>query len=261
MVGRRDSSTAFTPAARRLGVLSAVATVVLSLCYALALIGGLVTLPSASEPIGGIWFAAMETLILLLMPVVVALMIAVDDFAADEAKVYGRLALVFTTLSTGLTCTLHFVLLTVGRQPLIENDPQMDRLMAFRWPSPTYAIDILAWDGFFALALLCAAPVFRGSGLRRSIRVLLVLAGALSLAGLVAPALDDMRLRIIGIVGYACVFPVAAACMAVLFHRADCRSERSAADEDPTISSPVEESPSSSAPDGTESVRQRTDSA
>lgn len=213
----------FTPAARGLGVLSAVATVILSLCYGLALTGGLIMLSRASEPIGGLWFAAMEVLILLLMPVIVTLMVAVEAFAADEAKVFGRLALIFTGLATGLTCALHFILLTVGRRPLIVDDPRMSALLTFEWPSVTYKIDILVWDGFVALALLSAAPVFRGGCLARRIRVLLVLAGALSLAGLSRIAFDDMRLRAIGIAGYTGIFPVAAVLMAVLFHRAPVR--------------------------------------
>ena len=44
--------------------------------------------------------------------------------------------------------------------------------------------------------------------------------GALALAGLSGVVAGDMRLRMIGVVGYVGVFPVAAVLMALLFHRA-----------------------------------------
>ncbi len=85
----------------------------------------------------------------------------------------------------------------------------------------SYALDILTWDGFSALSVLFAAPVFGGSRLAVLIRVLLMASGALSLAGPSGIIVDDMRLRNIGIVGYAGVFPVAALLLlALLFHRA-----------------------------------------
>jgi hypothetical protein len=50
--------------------------------------------------------------------------------------------------------------------------------------------------------------------------VSLVASGVLALAGLGGAIVGDMRLRNIGIVGYAGVFPIAAALIALLFHRA-----------------------------------------
>jgi hypothetical protein len=78
----------------------------------------------------------------------------------------------------------------------------------------------LAWDVFFAFAVLFAAPVFSGNRLARSIRVLLIASGALSLAGLSGVVVGDMQLRMIGVVGYAGVFPIAALLLAILFYRA-----------------------------------------
>jgi hypothetical protein len=95
----------------------------------------------------------------------------------------------------------------------------MPLLLSFHWPSVPYALDILAWDVFFALSVLCAAPVFRASRLTASIRGLLVTSGALALAGLSGVILGDMRLRNIGIVGYSGVFPVVALLLLILFRR------------------------------------------
>jgi hypothetical protein len=99
----------------------------------------------------------------------------------------------------------------------------MPLFLSFKWPSIAYALDILAWDVFFALSVLSAAPVFSGNHLATSIRALLLASGALALAGLSGVIFGDMQLRNIGVVGYAGVFPVAALLLAILFHRAPVR--------------------------------------
>jgi hypothetical protein len=129
------------------------------------------------------------------------------------------MALVFVSLQAGLTCSVHFVILTVGRPAAISGFAWMPLFLSFTWPSVSYALDILAWDVFFALSVLFAAPVFSGNHLATSIRVLLVASGALALAGLSGVIVGDMQLRNIGVVGYAGVFPVAVLLLAILFQR------------------------------------------
>jgi hypothetical protein len=209
----------FTVSARRLGVASATGTVVLNAAYAVPLTFGLLSLPSSAAPIGDPWFSMMEILIMLMMPVMVGLMVAVHAWAPLESKVYGLLALVFMGLVTVVTCSVHFVILTVTHRVEFVGQSWVPLVVSFRWLSVTYALDVLAWDVFFALAVLSAAPIFSGSRLARSIRVLLIISGTLSLAGLSGVFLDVSNLRSIGIVGYAAVFPVAALLLAVLFYR------------------------------------------
>jgi hypothetical protein len=209
----------FTASARRLGIVSASGTVLLSIAYAIPLTAGLLALPSPDTPIGDPWFPMMEVLIILTMPVMVALMVAVHAWAAPETKVYSLLAVVFMALLTVITCSVHFVILTVSHQADFVGQSWLPLVLSFRWLSITYALDVLAWDVFFALAALSAAPVFRGSRLARSIRLLMIASGALSLGGLSGVFLDNSGFRSIGIVGYAVVFPVAALLLAVLFHR------------------------------------------
>jgi hypothetical protein len=209
----------FTANARRLGIVSAVGTVVLSVLYAVPLVAGLWSLPSPDVPIGDPWFPMMEVLIILTMPLMVGLMVAVQAWAAVPTKVFGSLAVVFISLLTLVTCSVHFVVLSVThRGELAGQQPPVT--LTFRWLSVPYALDVLAWDVFFGLAALVAAPVFGGSRLARAIRVLLVVSGALALAGVSGVLLDDSRFRSIGIVGYAGIFPVAALLIAILFHRA-----------------------------------------
>jgi hypothetical protein len=210
----------FTASARRLGMVSALGTVSLSVIYAVVLIAGLLSLQSSQQPIGDPLFAILEILIILTMPLMVALMVAVHAWAPAEAKVFSLMAIIFMSLLAGLTVSVHFVLLTVGRLSAFAGLSWMPLFLSFTWPSVPYALDILAWDVFFALALLFAAPVFSGNRLAASIRALMIASGVLSLAGLSGVVVGDMRLRMIGVVGYAGIFPIAALLLAILFYRA-----------------------------------------
>jgi hypothetical protein len=213
------AALSFTASARRLGIVSAAGTVLLIAVYAVTLVAGLSSLQSSRQPIGDPMFSILEILIILLMPLMVALMVAVHAWAPERDKVFSLLAVVFMGLLAGLTGSLHFVILTVGRQPEFSGLAWMPLFLSFKWPSVAYALDTLAWDGFFPLSVLFAAPVFSGNGLATSVRLLLVASGTLALAGLSGAMVGNMQLRNVGILGYAGVFPVAVLLIAVLFHR------------------------------------------
>ena len=209
----------FTAAARRLGMLSAVGVVVLGAAYAVTLAAGLSSLRSPQQPIGDPFFPLLEILIILSAPLMVALMVSVHAWAPPEAKAYSLAALVFMSLLAVVTCGVHFVILTVGRQIGSVGLPWFSLLFSFTWPSVPYALDILAWDLFFGLSMLLAAPVFRGDRLRTSIRLLMIVSGVLALGGLSGAVVGDMQLRMIGVVGYAGVFPVVTVLLTMVFWR------------------------------------------
>lgn len=83
-----------------------------------------------------------------------------------------------------------------------------------------YATDILAWDVFFALAMLFAAPIFKGGRKEKAVRVLMIVSGVLSLAGLIGVPLADMQIRMIGVVGYAGIAPIAFLVLGFVFNQA-----------------------------------------
>ena len=208
----------FTATARSLGIFSAAATVILLVAYAVTLAVGLASLESAQQPIGDPMFTILEVLIIIMMPVMVALMVAVHAWAPVHAKALSLISLVFMGLLAGVTCSLHFVILTLSRQPEFTGQPWLPLVFSFSWPSVAYALDILGWDVFFALSMLFAAPVFRGSRLAAWIRVLMIASAVLALAGLSGIVIGDMQLRNIGIVGYVGVFLVVAALLVLLFY-------------------------------------------
>jgi hypothetical protein len=210
----------FTATARRLGIFSATATFILIFAYAVTLVMGLMSLESPQEPIGNPMFTILEVLIIIMMPAMVALMVAVHAWAPMHAKTLSLTSVVFMGLLAGLTCSVHFVILTLSRQPKFTEQSWLPLVLSFNWPSVVYALDILAWDVFFALSMLFAAPVFRGSRLAAWIRALMIASGVLALAGLSGVVVGHMQLRNIGIVGYVGVFLAVAALLAVLFFRA-----------------------------------------
>jgi hypothetical protein len=194
--------------------------VFLGAAYAVTLAAGFLSLQSPQQPIGDPLFSILEILIILTMPVMVALMVAIHAWASPETKVFSLMALVFMGLLAGLTCSLHFVILTVSRQAAFAPLAWLPLFLSFKWPSVANALDILAWDVFFPLSMLSAAPVFSEGRVATSIRVLMVVGGVLALGGLSGVIVGDMRLRNIGIVGYAGMFPVATLLLAILFYRA-----------------------------------------
>jgi len=107
----------FTAIARRLGLVSAAATVLLVSAYAVTLTMGLLSLGSPDQPIRNPMFAILEILIIVMMPAIVGLMIAVHAWAPTGVKALSFAAVVFMGLLAGLTSSLHFVILTVSREP------------------------------------------------------------------------------------------------------------------------------------------------
>jgi hypothetical protein len=209
----------FTAIARGLGIYSAAATVILLVAYAVTLAVGLASLKSPQQPIGDPMFTILEILIIVMMPAMVALMVAVHAWAPPHAKTLTLTSVVFMGLLAGMTSIVHFCILTLSRQPEFARQSWLPLVLSFNWPSVVYALDILAWDIFFPLSMLFAAPVFGGSRLAGWIRVLMIASGVLSLAGLSGVVSGDMQLRNIGIVGYLGVFLVVATLLAVLFYR------------------------------------------
>ena len=107
--------------------------------------------------------------------------------------------------AAAFTTVVHFVELTVARHLDPATFPGYARIFDFKWPSTFYAIDIVAWDIFFGLALLIAAQAFKGE---RAVLVRrgLIVSGAMCLLGLIGPFADATGWRTIGILGYTIVF-------------------------------------------------------
>ena len=212
-------SIEFSATARRLGMFSAAAAAVLLVAYAATLAVGLALLESPDDPIRDPMFTILEVLIIVMMPAMVALMVAVHAWAPRSIKALSLTSVIFMGLLAGLTCSLHFVVLTLSRHPAFAEQSWLPLFMSFKWPSVVYSLDILGWDFFFALSMLFAAPAFNGSRLAVWVRGTMIASGMLALAGLFGVVLGDMQVRNIGILGYVGVFLVVCVLLAGLFYR------------------------------------------
>ncbi len=210
----------------RIGLVSSIATVTIGTVYDWALVSGLQSLRASDQPIGDPWFSLMEITILLMMLPLVMMFVAVRCLSSARDKIWCDLSIIFAALLAGLTCCVHFTILSFKHNPIPSQNPWSELLLTFQWPSIPYVLDILAWDVFFALAALFLAPAFAGSGLRRMIQILLTVSGVLALAGLSGVATGDMRFRMIGVVGYAVSFPVATALIGFHFYQMLSRPEK-----------------------------------
>ena len=191
----------------------------LGLAYVPTMVAGFVAVGGLSAPIPDPYQAAMELMILLLAPALVVAFAALHRYASPSGKTLSLSALVLVALMAGITISVHFVVLTVGRQANETTLPGFGLLFSWTWPSMIYALDIAAWDFCLGLALLLVAPVFSGSRLARWVRYGAILSGLLCLAGLSGAVLGNMNFRNIGIVGYAVVLPVVMLLMGRLFWR------------------------------------------
>lgn len=207
----------FTSQHRLIGRFTAWSVFLLEIVYGIALVLGLLSLKSPQDPIGDPIFSILELLIILIAPLMVISMVAVHAYAVPDVKVYSLTALVLMILLAGITSSVHVVILTVSHQIQDTSFTGMPLFFSFKWPSVPYALDILAWDWFFALSMLFAAPVFKRSRLERTVRILMIVSGGLSLAGLIGVQLENMQVRLIGVLGYVGVAPIVFLLLGMVF--------------------------------------------
>ncbi|HJQ24752.1 MAG TPA: hypothetical protein VKA60_12620 [Blastocatellia bacterium] len=218
-----------TSVVRRIGRVSALAIFLIGILYVITGAIGLIASRDLAqhEPFTQIdpFLAILELLIILVAPPMVVMMASVHSYAPRSKKIYSLTALCFMTLFAGMTMSIHFVQLTIARRIESAGIAPLSVIFFSKWPSVLFALDLLAWDLFLGLSLLFAAPVFKGGRLHRWVRNFMTVSGGLCLAGIVGPATGDLRFQILGIIGYAFVFPVVCMLLAILFGRAESLSE------------------------------------
>jgi len=202
-----------TEPAYAFGRLSAWATVVICIVYVATLLAGGVVRGLPREP----YFALAEILTMISSVVLVMLMAAIHLRTPAPYKIFSLLGLGWMFALAGITMTVHFAKLTVGRQLDGEARAAFARLFDFEWPSLLYAVEFAAWHIGFGMSVLFAAFAFRGAGRERTVRIGLIATGILCLAGLAGPVAGDLNWRLVGVFGYAVVFPVVCMPMARIF--------------------------------------------
>ncbi len=184
------------------------AVFILGIVYAATTLLGFLSLESPQHPIGNPYFTIMEILTLLIAPLMAVSMVAVHFYASPVDRIYSFLSVIFMFLMAGITSCVHFMILSMNLLGPTDLMLNASVFFSFNWLSIPYALDILAWDWFFALSFLLASPVFKGNRTERFVRILMISSGLLSLVGLMGVPLDNVQIRNIGIIGYAIVAPV-----------------------------------------------------
>jgi hypothetical protein len=146
-------------------------------------------------------------------------MVAVHSYAAPEHKSCSLAALAFMILLTGITSIVNFALFSVARQPTPASSMWAASFIPSSWPELPQALDFFAWDWFFALSMLFAAPVFRGGRLENAVRALMILTAVLCLLGLVWLPVSPAQANTIGIIGWGVAGPIVFLLLANLFTR------------------------------------------
>lgn len=192
----------------RVGQFTCRAVFVLGLIYAIVTVLGFLALDSPVEMIPDPYFTIMELLIILIAPLMAVSMAAVHYYASPVYRIYSLSALMMMCMAAALTTIVHFVVLAIKLAGEKESISGYSHFFSFKWFSVAYALDILAWDWFFAISFLLASRVFRGGPLENITKNLMVISGVLSLAGLAGVFTSNMQWRNIGIIGYAVIAPV-----------------------------------------------------
>ena len=109
---------------------------------------------------------------------------SIYDLAAPAHKSTARLALSFALAFAVTTGSHYFIQISAVRVSIAHDAlAGLEQVIQANPYSAVAAMNMLGWTVFFALASLCAAPVFTGRGLARMIRVALIANGIICLVG------------------------------------------------------------------------------
>ncbi len=204
---------------RVMGMLGAWTAFVVNEAYAVTSGLGYLSVKYPSDPISDPYLSIMSLLIVLMAPFLVITMVAVHTYAAAGHKPYSLAALAFMVLLAGLTSSVNFALFAVARQPTPIPALWVSSFVSSGWPPLPQALDFFAWDWFFGLSMLLAAPVFRGGRLENAVRWLMLLTGVLCILGLALLPFSTPLATTIGILGWGVAGPIVFLLLANLFTR------------------------------------------
>lgn len=207
----------FKPRARTLGIFAAWMAFAVSEVY--AVVSGVAYASQGAAVESGPFLSIMALLVVVMGPFLVLSLIAVHAYAAPDNKPYSLAALVFMLACVTITTCINFMLLMVSSRPELFSEAWRGLFLPCRWPAPAFVLDNFVWDWFFGLSMLLAAPIFRGDRFKTALRLLMLLSGALCLAGLAWLAVSPDQAIIIGILGWGAAGPLVFLLLARVFGR------------------------------------------
>jgi hypothetical protein len=207
----------FAARGRTLGVAAAWATFVVVQVY--AIVSGLAFASQGKAVETGPLLSIMALLVVVMGPFLVLSMVAIHAYASPMRKTYALAALAFMLACIAITTCINFMLLVVNSQPELFSVAWRALFVPTKWPAPAFILDNFVWDWFFGISMLLAAPIFGGDTLRTALRALMILSGALCLAGLLWLPVSHAQAIIIGILGWGAAGPIVFLLLAKVFGR------------------------------------------
>jgi len=202
-----------------MGMIGAWTTFIVNEAYAFASLFGYLSVKAPTDPISDPYLSIMSGLIVLMAPFLVITMVAVHSYADAGHKTFSLAALAFMVILAAITSSVNFALFVVARQPGPPPAMWTATFAATGWPPLPQTMDLFAWDWFFALSMLLAAPVFRGRRLANAVRGVMFLTAAICILGLVWLPISPPQANIIGIIGWGVAGPIVFLLLANLFTR------------------------------------------
>lgn len=216
---QRIPRVGFRPRERVLGMIGAWTTFVVNEAYAITSGLGYLSVKNPTDPIRDPFLSIMSVLIVVMVPFLILTMVAVHAYAAREHKSYSLAALAFMVMLGVITSSVNFALFVAARQPALAQSLGSLAYIAPGWPPLLQTMDSFAWDWFFALSMLFAAPVFHGGRLQKATRILMLVSGVICILGLVWMPFSPAVANWIGIVGWGVAGPIVFLLLANLFTR------------------------------------------
>lgn len=207
----------FTGQVRTLGIIAAWMTFGVSEVY--AVVSGLAYASQGAAVESGPFLSMMALVVVVMGPFLVLSMVAVHAYAPQNLKPYSLAALAFMIACVTVTSCINFLLLMVSSQPNLFSESWRALFLPCRWPAPAFVLDNFVWDWFFGISMLLAAPIFGGSKLKSALRLVMILSGALCLAGLAWLAVSPEQAILVGILGWGAAGPIVFLLLAHTFGR------------------------------------------
>jgi hypothetical protein len=199
----------------RIGYWLSLLTLLLGLVY-FGLV--LTALASGNFPPAGRLQTLLNVGILLSMPAMVLLWATIHQVTPAGKRAFSLGSLVFVAILSTLTSINRYNALTVVPQATAMGVSEgLEWFLPYGWPSIMFAMEVLAWGGYFGLACLCLAPAFGGKGLKKAIFWTLIANGGLSLAALLGQLLQNFPLSALGVLAWGPGFILLAALWARWF--------------------------------------------
>jgi hypothetical protein len=207
----------FAARARTLGIAAAWMTFIVSEVY--AVVSGLAFASQGRAVESGPLLSIMALLVVVMGPFLVLSMVAVHFYAPPNRKPYSLAALAFMASCVTVTTCINFLLLVVSSKPDLFSESWRSLFLPCMWPAPAFILDNFVWNWFFGISMLLAAPIFGGDSLKGALRFVMILSGALCLAGLVWLAVSPAQAIFIGILGWGAAGPIVFLLLAKVFGR------------------------------------------